>query len=158
MNHILIVDNSYSMTQKSANNLSLLEVAKAVAETYIKNRVLMPDTKGDRYFVFSTDKETKRDLASFATVPDIHAVLEGLRGISPSYHCDLFFALRSALDFANAYRIVTEKDNYFGGRDILKSENTNVLPVDCRFLSYQIFWILNSFRTVALQSSSKVTM
>lgn len=126
MNHILIIDNSYSMTQKSASNLSLLEVAKSVAETYIKNRILMPETKGDRYFIFTTDKETKRDLASFATVPDIHAVLESLRGIGPSYHCDMFFALKSVLDFVNAYRIRGDQDNYFGGRDILKSENTNV--------------------------------
>jgi hypothetical protein len=134
MNHILIIDNSYSMTQRSASHLSLLEVAKTVAETYIKNRILMPETKGDRYFVFTTDKDTKRDLGSFACAADIHSVLEGLRSISPSYHCDMFFALKSVLEFVNAYRIVTEKDNYFGGRDILKSENTNVgFLVDCRY-------------------------
>ena len=128
------------MTQRSAGHLSLLEIAKTVAETYIKNRILMPETRADRYFIFTTDKETKRDLASFACAPDIHSVLEALRGISPSYHCDMFLALKSALDFVNAFRINSERDNYFGGRDILKSENTNVrffLTAD--FLDLRLF-------------------
>jgi hypothetical protein len=82
MNHIFIIDNSVSMTQKTSHRLTLLEVAKKFAETYIITRMKMPETKGDRYFVFSTD--IKRDLQSFATVQDINNVLECLRSTNYS--------------------------------------------------------------------------
>jgi len=43
--------------------------------------------------------------------------------------------LKSVLDFLNAFRMNFQTDNYFGGRDILKAENSNVT------LSHQIFVI-----------------
>lgn len=82
MNHIFIVDNSLSMTQKTSHRLSLLEVAKKFAETYIITRMKMPETKGDRYFVFSSD--IRRDLQSFLTVQDVNNVLDSLRSMTQS--------------------------------------------------------------------------
>ena len=35
-------------------------------------------------------------------------------------------AMKSAIDFLNAFRMVTNSDNYYGGRDALKAENSNV--------------------------------
>jgi hypothetical protein len=126
MNHILIIDNSYSMTQKSTSRLTFLEIAKRFAEAYITTRMKMPETKGDKYFIFHTDKESKRDITSYVMVHDIPHILETLRGIVPSYNCDIFLALKSSLDFLNAFRITSQADNYFGGRDVIKAENSNV--------------------------------
>lgn len=82
MNHIFIIDNSLSMSQKTSHRLSLLEVAKKFAETYIITRMKMPETKGDRYLVFSTD--VKKDLQSFAVGQDISNVLDQLRSMTHS--------------------------------------------------------------------------
>jgi hypothetical protein len=82
MNHIFIIDNSLSMSQKTSHRLSLLEVAKKFAETYIITRMKMPETKGDRYIVFSTD--VKKDLQSFAIGQDISNVLDQLRSLTHS--------------------------------------------------------------------------
>lgn len=128
MNHIIIIDNSHSMVQKTFNRLSFLEIAKNFAETYILTRTKMPETKGDKYFVFSAERDSKKDLQSFASVQDIGCILESLRSIAPAYSCDLFHAVKTAVDFLNAFRMVTGADNYHGGRDVLKSENSNVSP------------------------------
>ena len=84
MNHLFIIDNSYSMTQKTSTRLSFLEIAKKFAETYIITRMKMPETKGDKYFVFNTDKETKKDLNGFVTIHDIPNILDNLRSITTS--------------------------------------------------------------------------
>lgn len=84
MNHVFIIDNSQSMTQKTSHRLSLLEVAKKFAETYIITRMKMPETKADRYFIFTTDHDSKKDLLGFATIQDIPNVLDTLRSISSS--------------------------------------------------------------------------
>lgn len=127
MNHIIIIDNSHSMVQKTFNRLSFLEIAKNFAETYILTRTKMPETKGDKYFIFSAERDAKKDLQSFASVQDIGCILESLRAISPAYNCDLFHAVKTSVDFLNAFRMVTGADNYHGGRDVLKSENSNVI-------------------------------
>lgn len=84
MNHILIIDNSFSMTQKTSSRLTFLEIAKKFAETYIFMRMNIPETKGDKYFIFSTEKDAKKDLSSFVTIHDMAYILENLRSIVPS--------------------------------------------------------------------------
>lgn len=38
----------------------------------------------------------------------------------------MFMALKNSIDFLNAFRMVSQADTYFGGRDALKAENSNV--------------------------------
>lgn len=134
MNHVFIIDNSQSMTQKTSHCLTLLEVAKKFAETYIITRMKMPETKADRYFIFTTDTESKKDLNGFATIQDIPSILDSLRSITPNLYaslssrsCDLYLSLKSSIDFLNAFRAISHADNYFGGRDVVKAECSNVI-------------------------------
>lgn len=39
-------------------------------------------------------------------------------------------AMKSAIDFLNAFRMISQSDNYYGGRDSLKAENSNVLIIN----------------------------
>jgi hypothetical protein len=84
MNHVIIIDNSYSMTQKTSSRLSFLEIAKKFAETYILMRMNLPETKGDKFFVFNTDRDNKKDLGNFVVIHDAMYILESLRSITPS--------------------------------------------------------------------------
>jgi hypothetical protein len=38
----------------------------------------------------------------------------------------MFMALKNAVDFLNAFRMVSGADNFNGGRDAIKAENSNV--------------------------------
>lgn len=131
MNHVLIIDTSYSMTQKTSSKLSLLEIAKKFVETYIITRMRMIETKGDKYFIYTTDRENKKEISSYLMINDIQFILEHLRSITCSYHTDMFYSLKSVLEYLNFLRVVSGADNYFGGRDILKAENTNVIASHC---------------------------
>lgn len=148
MNHILIIDNSYSMIQKTGNRLSYFEIAKKFAETYITTRVKMPETKADKYLIFSTQTDRpqpnsasappnnsnqpqsqipfRKALRDFVRVNDLQFILEDLRSIDISYSTDTFYALKTTLEFIDAFRMVSQADNYYGGRDVLKAENSNV--------------------------------
>ena len=84
MNYLFIIDNSYSMTQKSANMLSLLEVAKNFVELFIMTRVKTGESKGEKFFVLSSSVEDNKNLYDFSFVTDIPHVLANLRSIQPS--------------------------------------------------------------------------
>ena len=40
--------------------------------------------------------------------------------------CDMFMILKQSIDFLNSFRMITQADNYYGGRDVLKAENSTV--------------------------------
>jgi hypothetical protein len=126
MSHVFLVDTSMSMTQKMSKNLSFLEVAKNFVETYINTRFKLPEAKGDKFFVFSTSREKKTSLVDFAHYGELTHVINELRGFTACYHCDMFLSLKEILDYLNAFRVISAADNYFGGREILKAETTNV--------------------------------
>lgn len=41
----------------------------------------------------------------------------------------MFLTLKEVVDCLNAFRAITQADNYFGGREILKSENANIFLI-----------------------------
>lgn len=73
-----------SMTQRAANRLSFLEVAKNFVENFIMTRVKMPEAKGDKFYVFSSSTEDTRSLKEFVFLSDVAHIIYGLRAIEPS--------------------------------------------------------------------------
>ena len=41
----------------------------------------------------------------------------------------MFLSLKEILDYLNAFRVISAADNYFGGREILKAESTNIFVI-----------------------------
>lgn len=81
MNYLFIIDSSKSMTQRAANKLSFLEVAKNFVESFIVTRVKMSEAKGDKFYIFSTNTDERNDIADYAFVNDIAHVIWTLRSI-----------------------------------------------------------------------------
>lgn len=84
MNYLFVIDNSFSMTQKAANMLTLLEIAKNFVESFIMTRVKTGESKGEKFFVLSSSVEDNKNLFDFSFVTDIPYVLASLRSIQPS--------------------------------------------------------------------------
>ncbi len=42
----------------------------------------------------------------------------------------MFMALKNAVDFLNAFRMISGADNFNGGRDAIKAENSNVKTLE----------------------------
>jgi len=67
-------------------------------------------------------------------------------------NCDMFMALKNAVDFLNAFRMVTNADNYYGGRDPLKAENSNVKKI---FLKFFLIFRFSLFLIFLMESSCR---
>lgn len=54
-------------------------------------------------------------------------------------------ALKNAVDFLNAFRMISGADNYNGGRDAIKAENSNVssLILICFWVTTIEFFVLS---------------
>ena len=70
-----------SMTQRAANRLSFLEVAKNFVESFIMTRVKMSEAKGDKFYVFSSNTEERNYLGDFAFIQDVAHIIWNLREI-----------------------------------------------------------------------------
>jgi hypothetical protein len=81
MNYLFIIDSSKSMTQRAANKLSFLKVAKNFVESFIMTRVKMSEAKGDKFYIFSTNTEERNEIKDYAFVNDIAHVIWSLRSI-----------------------------------------------------------------------------
>jgi hypothetical protein len=69
------------MTQRAANKLSFLEVAKNFVESFIMTRIKMSEAKGDKFYIFSTNTEERNDTKDYAHVNDIAHTIFKLRSI-----------------------------------------------------------------------------
>lgn len=70
----------------------------------------------------------------------------------------MFMALKNAVDFVNAFRMISGADNFNGGRDAIKAENSNVNPspnlqifiisdfLDAEFI--QMSWLMINKKTM----------
>ena len=72
------------MTQRAANRLSFLEVAKNFVESFIMTRIKMPEAKGDKFFVLSSCTDNSRTLKDFVFLNDIAHIIYNLRSIEAS--------------------------------------------------------------------------
>ncbi|XP_018009540.1 integrator complex subunit 6 [Hyalella azteca] len=113
---VFLIDTSGSMNQKTfiGARPTLLDVAKGAVESFVKLRQRCPDSRGDRYMLFTAEDPPnhikagwKENLATFMNeLKNIRAT--GLSTIGP--------AIRNVFDVLNINRMQSGIDTYGAGR------------------------------------------
>eukprot|EP00761_Pharyngomonas_kirbyi_P004161 gb/GECH01004165.1/.p1 GENE.gb/GECH01004165.1/~~gb/GECH01004165.1/.p1 ORF type:complete len:939 (+),score=200.19 gb/GECH01004165.1/:1-2817(+) len=113
-----VIDTSASMNQKTAQGLTLLDIAKCGVEHFIKKRQQISSNR-DRYMLFTCEDDADRAIKSGWLDPQEMRsdgpFMESLKNLKALDMSDIGTALRRTFNHLNIYRLTKKQDSFAYG-------------------------------------------